>query len=127
MRFGFQLRRMHDWLVMCFGSAILDDKEERIIRLTEEVLELAQAEGMTREQATGLVKQVFDKPVGDVFQELGGVMVCLSAYVLVAKQDPELAFEVELTRIEQPSMIEKIRAKWLTKSVVSSQSERARS
>ena len=66
-----QNSRLLLWLHSTFGGRILTDLEERVLRLTEETLELGQAEGMTREQAHALVDQVFDKPKGDVEQEQG--------------------------------------------------------
>lgn len=109
--------RVAKWLYDTFGGNILFDVEERVLRLTEEVLELGQAEGMTEEQAYRLVKQVYSKPVGKVEQEQGGVMVCLAAYEAVKDADLHVAFEAEMARVEEPENIAKIRAKHGKKEV----------
>lgn len=93
--------------------------EERVIRFGEETMELMQCEGVTKEQAHALVEQVWNKPVGERSQELGGVMVTLATYLAVTEQDAGSAFEEEFARCERPDVIEKIRAKHKTKAVVS--------
>lgn len=124
--FGFQLNRVRGWLYTTFGGEILNDIEERMLRLGEETIELGQVEGITREQWHGLVDQVYDKPVGERSQELGGVMVCVAAYLALTDQEGFDELVTELDRIEQPEIVEKIRTKWKQKLVVSSASERAR-
>lgn len=112
-----QPNRVMAWLYNTFAGNILFDIEERVLRFTEETLELGQTEGMTREQAHALVDQVFDKPVGEVEQEQGGVMVCLAAYAALKDADLHVAFEREMARIEEPAMAAKIRAKHAKKRV----------
>lgn len=123
------------WLRLCFGQS-KDNLGERTLRIAEEALELAQAELVAdgknpRKLLHALVDQVCDKPVGEPFQELGGVMVTLGAYVMVkyraghADPDPtnasqpksimEQAWEAELYRIMDPQVIEQIRKKQATK------------
>lgn len=123
------------WLRLCFGQS-KDNLGERTLRVAEEALELAQAELVAdgknpRKLLHALVDQVCDKPVGEPFQELGGVMVTLGAYAMVKHrsatvlQDPtnaaqpksllELAWETELMRIMDPQVIEQIRKKQATK------------
>lgn len=67
------------WIKTVFGSDWLMSKEERGCRVLEETLELAQAMGVTPAQALRLVDQVYNKPVGHIPQELGGVMHTLLA------------------------------------------------
>ncbi len=45
----------------------------RAFRALEEVIEINQVLGITRQKAHELVDQVFDKPVGELEQEAGGV------------------------------------------------------
>lgn len=115
----FQPERLKRWLKACFPGETIDI-EERILRFGEESLELLQSEGVTREQALALVKQVFDKEPGDPYQELGGVTVTLAAYCAIKDADAGWAFETEMTRVENPIIMAKIREKHLTKAVVSS-------
>jgi hypothetical protein len=72
------------WINQVFGSDWLTSKEERGCRVLEEALELAQAMGVTHLQAVDLARQVYNKPTGEVPQELGGVMhtllACHAAY-----------------------------------------------
>ena len=98
-----------------------NDIEERALRFVEESIELAETDGVTREQCHALVDQVFDKgEPGNSYQEVGGVMVTLAAYMALKNIDAGRAFEEELSRVEQPEVIAKIRAKHKTKAVVSS-------
>jgi hypothetical protein len=100
------------------------DPEERIIRTLEEVMELAQTENVTREQMHALVDQVMDKPVGEREQELGGTLVTLSSYMAVRQLNGVDAFNKEFVRVQDPEIIEKIKAKHAGKLVVSSKIER---
>jgi len=116
------LRTLH-WLRTVFRGYNLS-VEERVLRFTEEVLELGQAEGMTREQAHALVDQVHDKPVGEVQQELGGTLVTLASYLAVSGQDPNEAYDKEWRRVQSPTVIDRIREKHTQKKVVSSSEPR---
>ena len=78
------------------------------MRLLEEAIELAQAEGITVEQVCDQTQHVYARPPGLPAQEAGGVAVCLYGWCAAAHiQLTEVASE-ELARIEaQP--IEEIR------------------
>ena len=101
------------WMFSCFGEEISQDRTERNHRFLEEALELVQALGCTQSEAHQLVSYVFDRPEGDVNQEVGGVMVTLAALCLVNGFDMQQAGEAELTRIW--AHIDKIRAKQAAK------------
>ena len=75
----------------------------------EEGLELVQSLGCTREDAHLLVDYVYDRPVGEPLQELGGTMTTLAALCAIYDFDMNEAGEVELVRMWQ--MIERIREK----------------
>ena len=60
-----------------------------------------------------MVDYVYDRPVGDPPQEVGGVMVTLACLCLAADMDMHDAGEVELARIW--TKIEQIRKKQQTK------------
>jgi len=115
---------MLEWLDEVFPNAGGRDPEERIIRTAEEVLELAQTQGVTREQMHALVDQVFDKPVGEPMQELGGALVTLCSFMAVTGMNGVDAFNTEFARCRDPDVIERIKAKHAKKSVVSSKLER---
>jgi NTP pyrophosphatase (non-canonical NTP hydrolase) len=107
--------RVKPWLLACFGRAISDDQRERNHRFLEEALELVQAagKGTTREEAHMLVDYVFDRPVGETQQEVGGVMVTLAALCLANGVNMHAAGDIELERVW--TKIAKIRDKQAAK------------
>ncbi len=107
--------QVREWVIKCFGETIADDKLERNHRFLEEALELVQSTGCSKEDAHSLVDYVFNRPVGEVYQEIGGVMVTLSALCSANKQPLFVNAMVELNRINKPEIIEKIRIKQATK------------
>lgn len=106
-------RAVGTWMQTCFGPAISDDKTERNHRFLEEALELVQATGCTASEAHQLVDYVFGRPVGEPYQEVGGVMVTLAAHCSAHRLDMETAGDDELNRVWD--LIEKIRAKQAAK------------
>lgn len=106
-------RKVKPWLIACFGWAAAFNKTERNHRFLEESLELVQSTGCTRSEAHQLVDYVFDRPVGEPVQELGGVMVTLAA--LAEAHDMQMFYcgERELHRCW--TKVDKIRAKQATK------------
>jgi hypothetical protein len=108
----FQLR-VDDWIMACFGIEIGADRAERNHRFLEEALELVQANGCTRSEAHQLVDYVFSRPTGQITQEVGGVMLTLSALCTATGTDLATAAETELARVW--SKIDTIRAKQAAK------------
>jgi hypothetical protein len=106
-------RRVQAWLMECFSMEVCRDRTERNHRFLEESLELVQALGCTRDEAHQLVDYVFNRPVGDPVQELGGVMVTVAALCWPNELDMYDAAEKELARIWQK--IDVIRAKQAAK------------
>lgn len=107
------LIRVGEWLLACFGGKIADDKTERSHRFAEESLELVQALGCTKEEVLKLVDYVFNRPLGEPSQEVGGVLVTLAALCRANKIDMNLAGETELKRVWKN--IDKIREKQANK------------
>lgn len=105
--------RVYDWLLACFGKVIAADAIERNHRFLEESLELVQACGCTQKEAHQLVDYVFNRPVGEKSQEVGGVMVTLAALCEAQELNMQPLGETELARVW--TKIEKIRAKQLAK------------
>ena len=109
---NFQSRVGH-WMQACFGPQISADRIERNHRFLEEALELVQACGCTAHEAHQLVDYVFNRPVGDPPQEVGGVMVTLAGLCLANGFDMHKAAETELARVW--TKIKQIRAKHAAK------------
>lgn len=110
-------RRVAEWMPLCFTKEVIQNHLERGHRFGEEAVELVQAVGVTREDMHRLVDYVYDRPVGMVGQEVGGVMVTLAALCScpMVNIDMELAAERELARVQAPEVIERIRQKQETK------------
>lgn len=105
--------RVADWVAACFPAPASVDVLERSHRFLEEALELVQATGCTKEDARQLVDYVFDRPVGERQQEVGGVMVTLAALCNALKLSMDDAADWELARNWQ--RVEAIRHKQATK------------
>ena len=107
--------RVAAWMLECFGPKIAMDKIERADRFIEEALELAQATGWTPDRGHALVDYVFGRPVGEIGQEVGGVMVTLAAICNTLDVNIHAEAEREVDRITQPDIVLKIRAKQAAK------------
>ena len=110
----FQLN-VWSWFKHCFKSSAYNSVRERTFRFTEEALELAQACGVTREEVEKLLNYVYGRPVGEVKQEVGGVLITLSTLCSVQKISLRDAAETELSRVRDFAVIKKIRAKQASK------------
>lgn len=98
-----------DWTLACFGEEITRDKVERNQRFFEEACELVQACKMTREDAHILVDYVYDKPVGEIKQESGGVSLTHAALCNAQEIDMSDCAFTELSRVW--GKVEQIREK----------------
>lgn len=108
----FQERAVN-WIRECFGEGVAMDSTERSCRFLEEALELAQATGMSRGQAGILLDYVYSRPIGVPKQEVGGVLITLSALCNLHGISMLEAGSYDLENaIENTS---KIRIKWGTK------------
>jgi hypothetical protein len=90
--------RVEEWLIACFPRSVRSDGEERTHRFLEEALELAQANGCSREDAQALVEYVYSKPAGRPALEVGGVMVTLASLCSATGIDMADAGDRELKR-----------------------------
>ncbi len=72
------------WAERCFGREVVADRRERVTRILEEAIELAQAEGLDEALVARLTARVYAKPAGEPRQELGGLGVCLLVYAQAA-------------------------------------------
>jgi len=73
--------KLHRWVRETFGEKAATDRHERIARLLEEVVELAQAESLPSTKVQAIVARVYGRPMGDPRAEVGGVAVTLLAYL----------------------------------------------
>lgn len=92
------------WAIRSFGNSTTDLKE-RARRLLEEAVELAQAVGVEEHQSAEIVRYVYQRPAGQIEQEIAGVTLTLEAlhacYVIqyVTNRDLDEIAEMELNRI----------------------------
>lgn len=93
-----------DWAVRSFGAEHVYNKSVRALRLAEEAIELAQALGVSREKMHEQVDAVFNRPVGEPWQEMGGVMVTATILCLATfSHYPDEALFDELRRVLEKS------------------------
>jgi len=93
--------RVRAWLTHCFGFRIATDKRERSWRFFEEAIELAQAVGMTESECRELITYVYGRDRGEIKQEVGGVMLTLSALCSAHLINMDTAADDELKRAWQ--------------------------
>lgn len=103
------------WTHKIFGSAVATDVPTRCYRFIEEALELVQALGTTKEQVLQMVDYTYGRPVGEAYQEVGGVAVTLAALCAAIKLEMDNCAMKELIRCQRPEVIAKIQAKQATK------------
>jgi hypothetical protein len=87
-----------DWGRRAFGDAQMASPQQRAVRLLEEAIEAYQACGAPRAMAHRLVDFVFDRPPGEVGQELGGVAVTLLALAHASGLDADGQEVTEIAR-----------------------------
>ncbi|MFA6230997.1 MAG: hypothetical protein WC617_12625 [Rhodanobacter sp.] len=105
--------RVGAWTNACFGEGEATDTVSRVHRFIEEALELAQSLSCSQSEVLQLVEYVYNRPIGDPHQEVGGVMVTLGALCHAAKMNMVDCGERELTRVWANA--DRIRAKHATK------------
>lgn len=91
--------QVRGWCIDAFGAEHATNVPQRGIRLAEEAIEAAQGAGCTREMVVRLVHHVFDKPPGELRQEIGGVGVTLLALAAAANVSADGCERVELERV----------------------------
>lgn len=91
--------RMREWVQTRIGWEHMHPAE-RAMRLLEEAVELAQAEGIPHGQVCALVEHVYRRPSGVPRKEMGGVLACALAWCASTGYNLlDLAME-EVERIE---------------------------
>lgn len=108
--------RVGKWVRTCFGRQSLRSPKERAQRMLEEAVELAQAVGLSQEDADRVLKDVYARPAGEIGQEVGGVANTLAALCAGLDHDLETEAWREMLRVEKPEVIEKCRRKQAEKA-----------
>lgn len=96
------------WLEKVLPGQITDAKL-RAARFLEEAAEAAQAVGLEQEDAYRVIEQVYDRPRGEIAQELGGCLNTLCALASAVGIDLQIAAYDEINRMETPEVIDKVR------------------
>lgn len=96
---GDYQKRAGEWAATCFGQAAATDLFQRRNRFIEEAIELHQASGGSLDEIIQLVHHVYNKPIGDPHQEVGGTMVTLATLCNALGVDLLPAGEDELARV----------------------------
>jgi predicted amidohydrolase YtcJ len=92
-------RQVNGWCVRAFGADHAASIPQRGIRMLEESAEAAQATGVSREIAHKLIDYVWDRPKGELAQELGGVGVTLLALAEAAALSADTCEQNEIVRV----------------------------
>lgn len=92
-------RAVYDWALRCFGEAHVNSLPQRALRLLEEAVEAYQATGGPKEAADNCVNVVFSRPIGELYQELGGIGVTLLCLAQAAGLDANQAEHDEVKRV----------------------------
>lgn len=87
------------WARECFGGAAMNP-QSRGYRLLEEAIELAQALGCERAEAHALVDRTFDRPPGELAQEMAQVQLTLDVLAELTESDLAALAEAELARVK---------------------------
>ncbi len=70
----------HQWVSTVRSEAIANNLQERVKRIIEEAIELAQAEGLPLEMIFRIAQRTYGRPAGKPEQEVGGMMTTLMTY-----------------------------------------------
>jgi hypothetical protein len=91
--------RVAEWVCTRIGPDHMHPRE-RAMRLLEEAIELAQAEGISLDQTLRQSVHVFDRKAGDPAQEAAGVAVCLFGWCAATGNTLHALALAEIMRIE---------------------------
>lgn len=101
MKTGFEILTglSFDWAIRCFGKEHVTNGAVRGLRHVEEAVELAQALGNTKDDVIKVISIVYDRPIGEVYDEIGGSLLTLVVLCESHGIDPQEALEHELKRV----------------------------
>ena len=106
-------RNVFNWVKEAFGVEIAYNKEERNHRFLEEALELVQSNNISKEDVLKLVDYVYNRPIGERYQEIGGTFITLCALCSAYDETLVECGNLELNRIYDK--IDQIRIKQANK------------
>jgi hypothetical protein len=86
------------WAVATFGP-VAESKHERVCRILEEALELAQAEGVPEDTARKILARAYSRPVGEPRAEYQGLCLTLQAYAELVEDPIRDAVMREFVRV----------------------------
>lgn len=93
--------RIKQWIIQTLGNNVYQDKRERALRIVEEAIEVCQACEVNPAYIQRLIAHVYAKPVGEIRQEVGGVLFTALAmcenigadYKVILQNEIERAYE----------------------------------
>lgn len=103
------------WLKLTLGVESLDNLRERAFRFIEEAMELAQACGVTRDEAQKLHSAVYEQRSGQFRKELGDAHLTLLALADTLRIDLLDCTKQRLEQLSDLKEIERVRAHHLDK------------
>lgn len=109
-------QQARDWAYEVFGAEICENQHERSLRFIEEAIELAQAANCPKEDVLKLVDEVYGKTRGNVINEAGDCLLCLSLLCTMHGISLSEASNKVLLRVVNNK--EAIRKKALAKKIV---------
>ena len=89
----------NNWAKRAFGLEHTTNSKVRALRLLEEAIELAQAEGIKRHLVDHCTEIVYSRPVGQANQEIGGVLMTAAVYCGCVGRDIDEVLATELDRV----------------------------
>lgn len=92
-------RTVSKWATACFGRNEALSVAQRGMRLVEEAIEAAQAACVPKEKVLAMVEHVYERPAGELHQELGGVGITLLALAQAAQLSADDCEAMELERV----------------------------
>lgn len=92
-------RAIARWCADAFGKEHAENLAQRGVRHAEEAIELAQAAGTPREMLHQLVDYIYDRPPGELAQEIGGSALTLLALAAAAKLSVDTEEAREIARV----------------------------
>lgn len=102
------------WTTQTFGSLYLIHKKERLFRFMEEALETVQAGGMTEDELSQVIRQVYDRPADpDIKKEIGGALITLGTLAEAFGTRLDFCFRMAMARCWRDQ--DKIRIRHFTK------------
>lgn len=88
-----------EWGERCFGEKHMEDEEARGERMVEEAIEVCQCLGISRKTTHRIVDMVYDKKVGEINRELGGLVLTTAVLCQTLSTDIETVYINEILRV----------------------------